>query len=124
VATSTVQTDRQETQMSILDEVQKEVAQLTPEQVQAEFQKLMEQRAKRQEKQREYNARPENKEKRAEYAKQYRERDPEAFKRKRAEYMKRPEVVEKRKAYMKARNERIKLLLQKAKELGFDKQNA
>jgi hypothetical protein len=107
--------------MGILDEANKAIEQMSPEEIAKEFALLTEQRAKRQEKQKEYNAKPENKEKRKKYSEEYRQKDPEGFAAKRKAYMQKPEVKARHKEYMKARNERNKLLIAKAKELGLDK---
>jgi hypothetical protein len=110
--------------MGILDEANKAIDRMTPEEIAKEFALLTAQREKRQEKQKEYNAKPENKEKRKQYSEQYRAKDPEGFAAKRKAYMQKPEVKERHKQYMKQRNERNKLLLAKARELGLDKQGS
>jgi hypothetical protein len=103
--------------MGILDEANKAIEQMSPEEIAKEFALLTEQRAKRQEKQKEYNSKPENKEKRKKYAEEYRAKDPEGFAAKRKEYMQRDDVKARHKEYMKQRNEKNKLIMQKAKEL-------
>lgn len=105
--------------MSILDEVQAQLDGMTPEQLKAEFLKITEDRAKRQLKQKEYNASPEAKAKRQEYSKKYREENPEKFKETRKAYMQKPEVKERMKAYRTERQAREKAILAKAKELGI-----
>jgi len=109
--------------MSILDEVSaevsREVGEMTPEQLKAEFAKLKDEREKRQAKQKEYNAKPESQEKRKAYSKEYREKNPEKFKEQRKAYMQKPEVKDRMKAYRTKRNAREKLILAKAKELGI-----
>jgi hypothetical protein len=107
--------------MGILDEANKAIEQMSPEEIAKEFQLLTAQREQRKEKQKEYNAKPENKEKRKKYSEEYRAKDPEGFAAKRKQYMQKPEVKARHKEYMKARNERNKLLIAKAKELGLDK---
>jgi hypothetical protein len=105
--------------MGILDEVTAQVESLTPEQLKAEFAKIQEQRAKRQEKQKEYNASPEAKEKRLAYSKQYREKNPEKFKETRKAYMQKPEVKARMKDYRLKRQAAEKAILAKAKALGI-----
>lgn len=103
--------------MGILDEANKAIEQMTPEEIAKEFQLLTAQREQRKEKQKEYNSKPENKEKRKKYSEEYRAKDPEGFASKRKAYMNKPEVKAKHKEYMKARNERNKLVMEAAKKL-------
>jgi hypothetical protein len=108
-----------EHQMSILDEVTQQVQTLSKEELQAEYTRILEDRAKRKEKQKEYNASPEAKEKRQAYSKQYREKNPDKFKEQRKAYMQKPEVKERMKAYRQKKQAAEKLILQRAKELGI-----
>jgi hypothetical protein len=103
--------------MGILDEANKAIEQMSPEEIAKEFALLTQQREQRKVKQKEYNAKPENKEKRKQYSEQYRQKDPEGFAARRKEYMQRPDVKERHKAYMKERNEKNKLIMQRAKQL-------
>lgn len=105
--------------MGILDKVNQELEQMTPEQLKEAFLAQVAQKAKRDEKQKEYNSKPENKEKRKQYMDQQREKDPEGFKAKRDAYNKKPEVVERRKEYMKSRNETLRLTTLAAARAGI-----
>jgi hypothetical protein len=115
--------------MGILDEVKSQVGSMDADAVRNELLKLKAQAAERQAKQKERNTDPQNVEKRREYSKKYREQvmaDPtkaEKVERRKA-YMSKPEVKERQKAYRTKRNERIKALEARAKELGIDVQPA
>ena len=107
--------------VSLLDKIKAQVASLSPDQVAEQLTKLKAQKAK----QKEYRTgspskplTPEQLEKRKEYNKN-RLANPEVKEKMKA-YRTRPEVKEKMTAYRKARNERIKLLQARAKELGIE----
>jgi hypothetical protein len=105
--------------MSILDEVQQSVDQLTPEQLKEQFLAMQERRAKQKAKQTARNADPEVKGKRLAYSKAYREKNPEKFKEQRKAYMQKPEVKERMKQYRQKRQAEEKALLAKAREMGL-----
>jgi hypothetical protein len=102
----------------ILDQIKDQVAKLSPDEVAAQLAKLKEQKGKQAEKNKERNASPEAKVKRNEYNAK-RNADP-AVQDARKAYHERPEVKERMKEYRQTRNEKLKALVARAKELGLD----
>lgn len=105
--------------MSLLDDIKKSVDSMSVDDLKKEFEAIKANEQKRRDAMKARNADPEVKAKRLEYSKQYREKNPEKFAAQRKAYMNRPEVKERMKAYRQKRNEHVKLVLQKAKELGI-----
>ncbi len=87
----------------VLSEIAEEVESLSPEALREELRSVLAAEGKRKERLKEYNDRPEVKEKRQAY------------------YLN-PDNKAKRQAYQQKRNARHKLLLQKARESGLDKE--
>jgi hypothetical protein len=112
--------------MSILDDVKSEVQNMDADAVKAELARLLTQRAKRTEAQKERNSNPDVQAKRQAYSKQYREKamsDPEKAAKiveRRKAYMSKPEVKARMKTYRDKRNAKVKEILARAKELGIE----
>jgi hypothetical protein len=106
---------------SILDQVKQNIQKLTPEQVRERLQAMETRAAQQKVKQKERNANlsPEAKAKRTEAHKAYREKNPDKFKAQREAYNAKPEVKAKRKEYQRKRNAEMKMLRERAKELGI-----
>lgn len=106
---------------SIMDDVKGQIAQMDENQIREQLAKIAERREAQKGKQKEKlkNLTPEEREARKAKQLEYRQKNGEKFEAKRKEYNQRPDVVAKRKVYMKARNEKQKLLLARAKELGI-----
>jgi hypothetical protein len=102
---------------SILDQIRDQVNKLSPDEVKAQLAKMTEQKAKQASRNAERNASPEAKAKRQEYNKT-RNQNPEVVAKRKA-YHERPEVKERMKQYRTKRNDTIKALMARAKELGF-----
>ncbi len=92
-----------ELEIDALSDIAEEVEGMSEEQLKEELRGVMAAEGKRKERLKEYNARPEVAERRK-------------------EYYKNPDNQAKRKLYQKKRQARIKLVLQKAKDLGLDKE--
>jgi len=103
---------------SILDQIKAQVAQLPPDQVKEQLAKLTAQKKVQAAKTAERNASPEAKASRAAYN-ATRNADPDVQAARKA-YHERPEVKERMKQYRQKRNETIKALMARAKELGFE----
>lgn len=112
--------------MSLLDNVQQSVEQMSEAELREAFLQMEQEKKARTEKQKKYNLDPANKEKRLAYSKERNEKikqDPEKYavvQAKRKEYM--AKNKDKQKAYRTKRNELHKAIMQRARELGIDKQ--
>jgi hypothetical protein len=110
----------------ILDEVMKQVEQMSEEELRAEFIAAQKAKAEQKERQLKYNASPEAKEKRSTYQKNRLAQmatNPELkakIEAQRKAYHGKPEVKARMKEYRDARNAKIKAVLARAKELGID----
>ena len=101
----------------ILSAVENEAAALSNEDIQAQLEGLMKQKAVQAERQKEYNSSPEAKAKRAEYNK-LRAQDPDVVE-KRKEYQQRPATKERNKEYRLKRAAQQKAVLAEAEKRGI-----